>query len=139
MLRSTILSVLGALSTHLRADAALTMLLGSDELVFTSNPPSEATPVYVYIPEVTSVPRRILGYPSYHDGTFTVEVHGAGGDSSKVAHVAELVATLLDDVPVPFDGFATVYVHMAQERRDPMVPGQTRVTLPFTFFVRREA
>jgi hypothetical protein len=137
---SALAGVLGAVAAALRGDAQLQTVLGGAGRVHVSNPPSELSPPYVYIPDVTSIPQRVIGgLPAYHDGTFTVEVHDDGTSPLTALTAAERVAVVLDGVALAVTGFTTVFVHMAQERRDPLVPGQERATIPFTFKVRRTA
>lgn len=138
VLKSVLGPVTKAVYAVLNGDAALATILGGSGRIHTSSPAAENAPPYVRLADIAAIPRRVCGGGlSYHDGSFTIEVWDDGTTVETIMLAAERIATLLDDVALPIAGFATVFVHLGQERRDPLTPGQERVSVPFTFMVRR--
>ncbi len=140
MAKSVLGPMIAAVTTALLASDELADVLGGEGRVFPSDPPAEEAPPYVVVADVDSVPQRVLGgFPAYHDGQVTLEVHDAGSSPLTVTLAAEVIASVLDEADLPLVGFDGVWVHLSQERRDPLPPGEERATLPFTFKVRRSA
>lgn len=140
MAKSVLGPMIKAVSDALLASTDLDDVLGGADRVFVANPPDEVSPPYVVVADVDSVPQRVLGgLPAYHDGSVTLEVYSSGSSPLVVTQAAEVIASVLDEAVLPLDGFDSVFCLLAQERRDPLPPGEERATVPFTFKVRRQS